>query len=46
MKTASGFDRISVKIFKIYNYIAEPLLFTLNLCLKQGYSIYYKYFDL
>lgn len=34
-ETASGFDKISVKILKkIENYIAEPLLFILNLCLK------------
>jgi len=37
-ETASGFDRVLAKIInKIENFMVEPLLFILNLCLKQGY---------
>lgn len=36
-KTAAGFDKLSVKLVKhIAPYIVDPLIFILNLCLKQG----------
>jgi len=36
-KTAAGFDKLSAKYVKhIAPYIVDPLIFILNLCLKQG----------